>query len=1402
MELTPHHHPRPGGARLARSALAGVAAGALLAAGLAAAPAQAALPAPTVHYDFDGDLTGGVVADSSGSGLDATLVNPGTASSVDGPDGRALSLPGGAAATSAYVRLPRGVLEGSTDLTVSVRALWDGTGGPWQRLFDLGSNTTRYFFATPSNGDGRLRTAITVGGGGAAEDVVTGGAAMPAQQWRTNTVVLDTDDDTLTLYLDGVAVGSTETDVTGAQLLTATATSSGYIGRAFYPDPLLSGDVDDFQVFHSALDAEQVAELYGAELPTLDAVAATEFSIRTAIGTAPDLPAGVLGEFSDGYDRQVPVEWEPVDATQYAQAGRFTVTGTAGGTTVTATVDVVREGELTVDLGSDTGDFLGGAAGVLYGLYDDGMPSDTLVEGFGLRTVATKGQDGAQHPGSDALEVLESLARTTEGKVYVRTTDYYRGFPYQWPGDTPTERLEGYFDVMEMQLDQIAELLAEKPELTDNVVIEPFNEPEGNMFGTGQWSYNRVSWLNDPTDYFAAWDRSYRLIEEKLPGVEIAGPGTSVLFGQVRGFMEHTLEAGTTPDIITWHELSDPATIRDSVERFRSWEDELYAGTDREGTHLPINVNEYAFNYHTSVPGQMIQWISAVEDSKVEGMIAFWNINGNLADSAVGSDRGNGQWWLYNAYSAMTGHTVEVTPPQPGESYTLQGVATLDEERRMAKAIIGGKEGASYVNMIDVPADVFGDEVRVTVEEIPWTGQLGDSPQPRFVDELTVDVVDGAIGLDFGGARLPGLTESSAYEITVTPVGTGETTQVPPTSFDASFEAEAATWVGGAGYSRNGPEGSPQNVSGFFTSGLYNVGGLRTGVDGRLDFTVEVPEDGTYDLQVFTSTLNTFERVQEQGPTNVFVRVDGAAEQELFLPLGYKWVVWDHADTTVELTAGTHTISLATRSLDGTQQTVGDAIIDRIVLKKPSPTSATAVYEAELAEPFGADARYDLTGEISGAGGAAVGEGDELTFWVYAAEPGEHTLTVDAADDGTGTLLVGGTEASGLSGTTAVPVYLNGGVNKVVVTGDLVVDRLVVEATEGALNATDYEAEDAELAGDAVVVDLSLAGGGQAVDGIGGGPGNSNTLTFTVEAEQAGTHAMTVRFSNPEQVPATHYNPNPMARYAWLSVNGGEDRQEIFVPTFHENQFAEKTILLQLEAGENTIRWRSEEPTNWDGETYASDTWPDLGLDLRADTAPVVDRITVAPFSVPAAEEPELGTDTSLGDVLGADTSGPENPREADGSDFDLLAFAVGRVLAARPDSPVSLLGDPTQPLTAFLPDDDAFVAYLDATTRGRVPNEKAAAGRLRGQLSVDALEALLLDHVVLDATLDSEQVLASDGAELTTAGGATLTVDVAGTTVRLLDADGDVVATVTDVDVNLGQVQVGHVVDRVIALG
>ena len=1189
-----------------------------------AAPAQAAdTPLPTAHYTFDqDDLTTGKISDSSGNGLTATLVNASTAESVAGTDGgRALALPGGGPTSDgAYVRLPREVLGDASDLTVSARVKWSDDKSAWQRIFDLGTDTNRYLFTTPSNGS-VLRTAVTTGGGG-AEAQVSGYAPLPADGWRTVTVTLDTSAHRVTTYLDGVAVSSAATTIKAKDLLDDSATAAGYIGKSFYQDPLLTGAIDDFAVWHSALSAEQVAATVGT-LPTVKQLSQTSFDVRTTTGTAPSLPAAVRSAFSDGYDRDTPITWDAVPPEKYSRTGTFTVAGTAAGQPVTATVTVVREGALGVDLASDTGAFHGGASGTLYGVYGPDVPTGNLIEGMGLRTVSTKAQDGPQHPGADALEVVKPLADATDGDVYIYMTDIHRGFPYEWPGDTPAQKLKLYGEKIAKQVDQVLRL---PKEYQDNIVFVPFNEPEGNMFGTGDWSYDKVSWLTDPKDFFAAWDSVRNLIKDRMPDARIAGPNTSILYDQVKGFLTHTLAAGTLPDVITWHELSHPEAVRQNVAKYRAWEKDLFRGTDREGTQLPININEYAFNYHTSVPGQMIQWVSAIEESKVDADIAYWNIDGNLSDSAVQSNRGNGQWWLLHSYASMSGHTVSVTPPFPGQNYTMQGVATLDEKKKQSRLIFGGSTGKGHITFDNVPRKVFGDRVHAWVSEIDWSGQIGDNSGPRLLTEANLKVGDdGKVVVDFGDGTLPRLKESSAYEIILSPAGKAKGTQSAPVRWQGSYEAEDAAHTG-SGYSRNGPEGSTSDVSKFYTSGGYDVGGLRTGSDVTLDFTVNVPEDGDYDLSVFANSLNTFDKVKDQGPTNVFLRVDGRAdsEQELYMPLGYKWVVWDHTDTTVHLVKGTHTVTLAARSLDGRRVTKGDTIVDRLTLSLPDPSAATEVHEGELAwTSGGARPVYDLPRHTpvpaTGSGAVRVAERQQATFWVYSPADREATLDVRTLGDADAGLSVNGHDVLHVTRSRhRVAVSLSGGINKVTVTGGrnaTLVDRLTVTPTDGTLTPRTYEAQDAELAGSATLTSLPLATDGTAITGIGGDPGNGNTATFTVGADSAGLYTLRIRYSNPEQSEATHYNPDPLARHADISVNGGETQRVGFPHSFHQDNFWELTVPVRLRKGQNTITFRSEELPNFDGTTYASDTFP--GVLLRSRYAPLIDRIVVAPYARP-----------------------------------------------------------------------------------------------------------------------------------------------------------------------------------------
>lgn len=1162
-----------------------------------------------LDYDFDG-ATGvdAVVTDSSGKGRDGVLAHPDSARLVDGPDGtgHALELSGGAAgsSTAPYITVPKGLFQGLTSTTISSWVKWDG-GDAFQWLYTLGKDKDSATFYTPRfAGDDKARSSVKPTSQG--EVGASGAAALPAGEWHLVTTTID--GSTLISYLDGLEVSRTNVGVDVATVLYgADSPNSGYIGQPFWTGvhPFFSGAIDDFQVYDTALTAEQVRSLAGDSAPTVAEVLQTTTTVQTDVGAAPQLP-GVTARFSDGQERLAPVTWADVPASAYAQRGVFTVKGTVDGTgtTVTATVRVTTPNEFSVDVGDRTGAFMGGASGTLYGLYGPGLPSNNLIDGIQLRTVSTKAQDGPQHPGADALEVVKPLADSSNGDVYIYMTDINRGFPYEVPGVDGTEKETWYFDAMAKQVDQVLQLPAE---YRKRIVFVPFNEPEGNMYGNGAQSFWGQSWLDDPDRFFSAWDRAYRMIKEKMPDARIGGPNTSILYNQDYDFLQHAIANDTVPQAFTWHELSNPATIRDSVARYRGWEDELFAGTKWDGIHLPVNVNEYAFNYHTSVPAQMIQWISAIEDSKIDADIAYWNIDGNLSDSAVQSNRGNGQWWLLNAYGNMTGDTVTVHPPRPGESYTLQGVATVDDENQKVHALLGGSSGDQSVYFDRLPG-YLGASAHVQVRDIRWTGQIGDSGEPQTIAEFDAPISGGSLGLQFGQGGLPQLGTDSAYEIIVTP-GTDTTSPAQsPVSWRGVYEAENARFEG-ATPEINGPEGTPSNVAGFYTSGTKNVGGIRAGSDLRIDFDVDVPAAGSYDLSVLASAFNKEQLNEAQGPVNMFVTVNGGAEQEIYAELGYKWVVWNHTDTTVDLQAGENTITIAAKSLDGSKQTVGTAIIDKIDLTAANP-GYVPIYEAENAVLHDATAAYDRAG-VSGSGYVPVAAGQSATFWVYSKDDAEKSLEVKTLGGGTATLRVNGVDLASVSDTATVPAFLVGGINKVEVvgrSGTLAVDRVAVGASENVLAAQTIEAESGTLAGTATTQNLSLASGGTAVVGVGGAPGNGNTLTNTVTVAEAGTYAMTVRYSNEEQSPASHYNPDPVARRADVSVNGGAVQKVLFPQSYNANQFWELTVEVELHAGENTIRFASEEQTDFEADTYISQRFPTLGL--RSQWAPNLDRLT------------------------------------------------------------------------------------------------------------------------------------------------------------------------------------------------
>ncbi|MDF8266154.1 fasciclin domain-containing protein [Luteipulveratus flavus] len=183
-----------------------------------------------------------------------------------------------------------------------------------------------------------------------------------------------------------------------------------------------------------------------------------------------------------------------------------------------------------------------------------------------------------------------------------------------------------------------------------------------------------------------------------------------------------------------------------------------------------------------------------------------------------------------------------------------------------------------------------------------------------------------------------------------------------------------------------------------------------------------------------------------------------------------------------------------------------------------------------------------------------------------------------------------------------------------------------------------------------------------------------------------------------------------------------------------------------------------------------------------------------APAASAAPAAPSLGT-RSLASVLAADG----DTFDRNWYDYDILAQAVGAVLAAKPTSKVAVLADGTVPLTAFLPNDRAFQVLAFDLTKRWPGSEQQTFTTLAQTVGIDAIESVLLYHVVPGATIDKQAAANADGAQLTTALGPTIGVRVLSRQLPLIvlrDKDPNDVNPIVNpfaLDINKGNRQIAH---------
>lgn len=318
---------------------------------------------------------------------------------------------------------------------------------------------------------------------------------------------------------------------------------------------------------------------------------------------------------------------------------------------------------LTVDVSSDTGDISHGATGFLYGLGDDGIPTDAVLIPLRPSVAAQKPQGGLQHPNGGAFDIAPQFLDAGGDNIEIYMQDIYSEWPYQDLG------IADYLTKVEAIADAVV-----ANSNRDEFVYVPFNEPD------------QIWYSGDITGLCNDWKTVFELIRSIDSTARIAGINYAAYNNNdYTTFMTFCKNNSCLPDITTWHELGNSffSDWYTNYDNYRAIESNLNI------SERPICINEYGrFSGDLGYPGNMVQWIARFENSKVDGCRAYWGAAGNLDELVVENNKANGDWWLHKWYGELTGRTVSVTPPS--QNGPLQGVAALDTDKGQVRILFGG----------------------------------------------------------------------------------------------------------------------------------------------------------------------------------------------------------------------------------------------------------------------------------------------------------------------------------------------------------------------------------------------------------------------------------------------------------------------------------------------------------------------------------------------------------------------------------------------------------------------------------------------------------------------------------------------------------------------------------------
>lgn len=796
---------------------------------------------------------------------------------------------------------------------------------------------------------------------------------------------------------------------------------------------------------------------------------------------------------------------------------------------------VIKVPTLTVDF-SQQSDLTGRAAGFLYGLAEDDVPTAEITESIGINTLATKPAGGLQHPIGDVNQIAETFTEAGGEYLFIYTQDMYDTWYYQ-------------FDSLELYNERVKKTVTEmeNSEYKDKLVYCIYNEMDnGQWFGDHWVEENRYK-------FYDAWASTYSVVKEINPNAKIAGPGhCGYNYDWNKEFLTYCKANNCLPDMFVWHELAGEPNYSIYWMEYRF--NEFYKTCDElELPHMPICISEYGLMQTNGIPGESVKWISRLEADDIYGCVAYWRLANNLAETVADDVTPNSNYWVYKFYADMKGKELEVTEwdlfhsnignwlkgKYPLFNKGFIGMASFDEAQNKFYMLTGGSGEDSNIKIKNIDEKHFknGDKVTVKVNYVDFKGLGGAVYSPEECMTEVVKVSGNAIKF-----TLPCEAESQAYFIEITPYDNEEETENKNRTL--RFEAEDAKFDGNAFV--------PEWISYASSKGLV-VKGLDK--DSTIEFTVDVPKAGYYCLDiVYANGAVEAGRIAADAQISI-----NGEERNIQFPSSIKDEYMECVTITAELKKGKNTIHI---------NVLNDAILtlDFIDVSKLSVLGDDITYYGGYFAPLQ----------------SRNADEDENAWSVIVPFDCHYHLELSET-----------TESIIINGVNGKPssigeYYLHRGYNKIILDDNVVLKYVYL--VDNAIPLSVITPADMKVFNGATLEDDVNTISGKRIGWIASDTGSY--ATFNVNVKEAGYYNFTIEYANNEEGGAHAYNVDLVERYITFTVNGENRGNYFFRNTYSWETYKTKTVVLYLEAGDNEIKLSNDGSYSFnDKVTYA----PNIG---------------------------------------------------------------------------------------------------------------------------------------------------------------------------------------------------------------